>query len=808
MKNRWIRAGILAAIFIVAVAGFSLLTNRGTDDRTVDMGAATLPRISFVVEDYAVNYLVGYVNEMDITAMRDTITPAAGNGTLTMQLEKYENKIDHIAYEIYSLDGETLIAEGDAREEEGRAVLSIGNEIADVDESVLKVTLHMGEKEVYYYTRVEKMEDLSTKECIAFAQDFHSKTFNKGSVSQLSTYLEPNAQGDNTTFDTVTIHSDSNHIMWGNLAPEVCSNVEWSIKENNSSYTSLLAQYQVNATGDTGEIETYNIREFFRIRYAEGEIYLLDYNRTMNQLFDENKQVLSDEGILLGITCLDVSYETNKDGTIVSFVQGQDLWNYNQEADELSLVFSFSNTEGNDVRNRYDQHGVRIISMDENGSTVFAVYGYMNRGAHEGEVGVNVFYYDIQKNALEEKAFIPSDKSFAIAEDELGKMVYYSSSQDMLYVLTGGTLYRVNLGENKQEVLQENLEEGQYVVSADGHLLAHQSNGTATSATKAHVMNLQSGKEWEVQVADDECIRPLGFVFNDFVYGIAKQGDLGTTVAGESILPMYILEIRDSKNEVAKTYTADQIYVSDVFIEDNMITLNRVTKNGDVYTGTSQDYITNNEEKLESNISLETFSTDTKERQMRITYAEGISDKSPKILQPKLVLYENPQTISFHTKNETTKYYVYGMGELAAVYDRAGYAIQKAESISGVVISSDQAYVWERGNRNLVYDTGVGAFTAEEGQTSLAACEALMETYDAERVNLTGCTLEQVLYVINKGLPVIAMTDAANAILLTGYDTATVTYVNPSSGEVRTESIDAVSAMAAGSGNTFIGYIQ
>lgn len=65
----------------------------------------------------------------------------------------------------------------------------------------------------------------------------------------------------------------------------------------------------------------------------------------------------------------------------------------------------------------------------------FAVYGYMNRGNHEGEVGVGIYYFDINKNAIEEKAFIPSTKSFAIAEDELGKMVYYNHGQEMLYVL-------------------------------------------------------------------------------------------------------------------------------------------------------------------------------------------------------------------------------------------------------------------------------------------------------------------------------------------------------------------------------------
>lgn len=62
-------------------------------------------------------------------------------------------------------------------------------------------------------------------------------------------------------------------------------------------------------------------------------------------------------------------------------------------------------------RNLNDQHAVRIISMDNSGNLAFAVYGYMNRGEHEGEVGVGIYYFDVERNLIQEKAFIPSKKS-------------------------------------------------------------------------------------------------------------------------------------------------------------------------------------------------------------------------------------------------------------------------------------------------------------------------------------------------------------------------------------------------------------
>ena len=37
----------------------------------------------------------------------------------------------------------------------------------------------------------------------------------------------------------------------------------------------------------------------------------------------------------------------------------------------------------------------------------FAVYGYMNRGEHEGQVGVAVYYYNVEQSSVEEKGVYP-----------------------------------------------------------------------------------------------------------------------------------------------------------------------------------------------------------------------------------------------------------------------------------------------------------------------------------------------------------------------------------------------------------------
>ena len=92
MRKKLIKAGVLLGVFLTALVVSSLIINRGTEDATVDMGDPTLPRVYFSVEGYKINTLFGYVEEMDITAMRDTITPLDAKDSLTLGIEKGKRK--------------------------------------------------------------------------------------------------------------------------------------------------------------------------------------------------------------------------------------------------------------------------------------------------------------------------------------------------------------------------------------------------------------------------------------------------------------------------------------------------------------------------------------------------------------------------------------------------------------------------------------------------------------------------------------------------------------------------------------------
>lgn len=834
MKEKVKRAGILTFVFLIAVIVFSFLTNQGNADMTADMGGATLPRIQIVSGEYEINPLVGYVSEMNVGKMRSTITPVDFQSGIALRIEEGVLPIKALTYEVCSSDGKEILYKEKRKEIGEEPSLTFpGLELAD-REAILKLTLHTEKQDIYYYTRICTKEGTDSDACLAFAERFHNMTFGKENTESIAAYLENGTEDDETeNLQKVTIHSDAEHLTWGELRPQIKGEVSRSIKEISGNYMTIVYDYEVECAGEQDETEVYQIREYLKVRYAEGTEYLLDYERTMEQELDASGNVLDNNGILLGIAKEEFPYMANEAGTIVSFVQAGELWNYNQSQDALSLVFSFADSEGYDIRNLYKEHEIQIVSVNEQGDTTFKVIGYMNRGEHEGEVGTAIYFFDIEKNFVEEKAFIPDHISSEILLKEQEQLVYYNEHQEVLYAMKEGTLYKVDLEKGKKEALVENLEKDQYVSSKDGRLLAYQTVSSLENAEEVKVLDFVTGKERTVTCSSGEFIRPLGFISEDFVYGIGRKEDAGAFVTGEHVCPMYKLEIRDTDNEVVKTYQADQVYVTGVTVEEKMLILDRVVKNESVYTAVAKDYITSNEEVEKSNISVETYTSDEKERQVRIKYESGISDKKPKLLKPKQVLFENPVLIPFEEEGEAEVFYTYGKGKLLGIYASAADAIRQANENQGLVVSESQKYVWERGNRSLVYDiAGVDLSPYQEGNTLAAALnrlfvyegktvdavgemaagkkpiEILQEQFLGNVLDLHGCSPEELCYILGKGTPIIAMTDLNNAVLLIGYNDSMITYVKPDTGEKVSVPYEELEALTVASGNTYLGYLK
>lgn len=809
-KKRLIEIGILFAIFFVAIFVFERYTNNSNDDMTADMDVASFPKISFSYTGYIINELVGYQHAMNIPDVRDTITPAV-NGEVSINTYPFENSIARLSCRVYSLDGKQKLVEKTVEDPKKQEKVFLGDEEMLLTERVLEVVLLTEEeREIYFYTRVVQADDKNMLPCLNFIQSFHEGALAKKNKADISRSLEVGGQEEGATLQHVTIHSDYNHVSWGDLEPVVEGNEVWSIKEMNETSSSVELKYRVRCKGEENDADLYQVTEFFRVRFrlANLKTLLLDYDRTMNQIFDGQKKVLGEKGLNLGIRDANIEYLESKDGKIVTFVQAGELWQYRKEKNDLTLLFSFASTENTDERNMTSRFVIRPLQMDKKGNVIFAVYGYMNRGEHEGEVGVAIYEYDTGEKTVEEKTFISTNKSYDHASIELGKMVYYSTKQNLAYALVDGDFYEINVQKGRTKKLAEELKKGDYVTSEDGKQVAYANRKDENGIQRLRVRNLYNGNMFRVECEAEEILKPLGFINGDFVCGVAKISDRGKMTTGAEVVPMYKVQIQDKKGEIIKTYENEGVYILDTLFEENRITLYQANKEEDVYVSTKEDYITNNEEKNQKLLKMETYATELKQRQMRIVFPERVEEQNPKMIRAQLIIRSESGKVSFESQEEAVKYYVYGYGKLQAVYERAGDAILTADKYNGVVVNSRQEYIWERGNRNLKY-TIPEEINVKGVRKALSdgksAVEALSCVRTDEILDLTGCETEELMYIIYRNHPIVALMNSGKPVVLIGYTENTITYLDAKKGEEHTVTVEEFEKKTEKMGHTYIG---
>lgn len=805
---------------------------------TSAMEPCTFPTITVLYGEKQINQLYGYDGEMLANYMRDTITPLDKDGKLTIRINTYGRAITGIGYEVRSLDTSRLVEDSkvkdwDTSQKVADVRLNIQDLLEDKKEYLLIIKLSTNETEqISYYTRITKDSELYTQEKLEFITDFHNKTFQKDKGKELVKYLESNSSVDNTDLFHVTINSSYDQVTWGKLDVKQKREAVIQIQELNSQTGVFILRYQMELGNDSGETEHYNVEEYYRIRYTKDRIYLLDFERTMDQVFNEENDVYYKSSIQLGIADKELAYMQNDEGSIVSFVKTGELFSYNRKENKVSKLFGFMEHE-DDIREQYGEHDIKIIKVDENGNTDFLVYGYMNRGKHEGRSGVSVCRYDSKTNSVEEYIFITSQKPYQLLKEEVGQLAYIGN-KGILYIHLKGNIYAIDTNTKKVEIVIANVREGTFVVSDDNKYVAWQKEQAEYESGTVILMNLESGEQKEITAEADERIRPVGFMGTDFIYGFAKTAAVRIDEAGKTIFPMNRLIIQNEQGEIVKKYEPSGFYITEAEIYDNMIRLSRVTDNdrSGNYVQAAEDQIVNSSEKKNQGITLVSTVTDKKKREYQLHMGVAIKNGSPKRLYPKEILTGESNELELaQTQEVQNYYYVYAKGKLDSMYVSATQAIVKAADIAGVVVTENQNCIWERIKpliKTQIMDVETVAST--DRINSAAACASallrrsgisidaaamLQQGYNIRTlledqlgkdnvVNMTGTSLENILYSISKGFPVLAMTDSQNYVIIVGYNELNTIVMNPQTGKTGYVGMNDSKAMFESAGNVFM----
>ena len=814
MKNFFKRFLVLLVVFILGVAGTAFLMNNETTDDRSDMNDAVLPEVMVQFGDVLTNRMYGYRQPMEADFVRDSVTPLDTTKKLTLVVNPYDTKVRNLSYEIRTSDGSKVMENRTIKSldtgSDGylRTEIEISSGLLMNQEYSLQITLSTNHGDAYYYTRVVSRSATYTEQYAKFAGDFVQMSLDKTQADNLAAYLETSDSASSRNFAGLNINSPLADVSWGNLNPQLSKAGIPVIKDINETTASISIEYEISAQNENGNTEYYLVTDFYRMRYDETRIRLLDFKRSASEVFDPSLSVISNSGLLLGVRSKDVDYLTNEDGSVTAFTQNGDLWSYVPDTGKLVEIFTFRKDTESDFRDARVEHDIKLLSVENNGDVDFMVYGYMNRGAHEGYSGVGIYHYNNDQGAIEEQVFIPCTESFEFLQEDLGTLSYVNQS-GQLFIMIAGNLYQINIDENTYEVLADHIDSDDFGVSVTNAHAAWKSE-SGDYAGQIEFIDFDTMERRRIAPEASQKLDLLGFMNEDLVYGVVLDGDTLPNATGYMIDGITTFRIEGFDGTVKKEYHQDGLYVAGVTVGTTLMEFTLVQKSGDIYKGVKKDNIMNNSTAATDKTSVEQTSSTRQGVIVRLTFEDSPSSEEPLILYAK-VRNAGEKVVDIQVDKSSVEevYYVYAGGGLDSVWTDPAKAVQRADKQTGVVLNRAQQYVWERGNMKTQITLNTTDIPEIIRTASLDVQNLQNGLGDSAKViDLTGCSLENVLYEVSAQRAVIARTGADSSVVIVGYDQYNTYLLDPSTGEVKPYGMNDSTALFKNAGNMFITYLE
>lgn len=813
MKRILKKAGILLLVFLLGTAGTALLLNSESTDNRSDFNDAVFPEVMVDMNDTLINRMYGYAQPMQADFSRDSVTPLDTSKKLTFKVNPYDSEVKSFSYEIRTSDGSKVLENKKiknlVKEDQYLSVdVEIGSDLRMNQEYSMQIALELDEGTAYYYTRVVSRSQVHASDYAAFVKYFYEACLDKESADALGSYLEPQTTGAATNYSGININSSLSEISWGNLAPQLCQEGIPVIKEINETTASVVLEYQLTSQNDDEETELYDVKEFYRMKYQDTRIYLLDFQRSANQVFDGTLPVYEDDGIILGVRDKNVEYMMNDAATVIAFVQEGDLWSYSPGNEKVNQVFSFRKLKDGDFRDSRTQHDIKIVRVTDEGDIDFVLYGYMNRGSHEGYEGIAVYHYNRDKNVAEERAFIPVSESFEFLKKDLEKLSYVNEKNE-LFLILAKNLYRINIEENSSEILEKGIKNANFVSSDNNdHAAWLVSEGDEKGNIKE--IDFDTCKTRLIAPQKGQRLRTVGFMNEDLIYGMLNKEDILTDEEGRKSVGIRILRIEDFEGNVKKEYRKDGLYITDISVGNTLIEFELSAKSGETsYVAQKKDTIMNNKKAAANTVKIELISASRTGVRVKLVFNTTKQTDSPLAMYAKVSSSDRKDIVLDTQIPQEIAYYVYGQGGLDGIYIDPAKAVLRADTLGGVVLNRTQQYVWERGNKKtkMQIDTEEIPEIVLQGTYDIKTLKKSLKKTGTV-IDLSGCSLDSVLYEISAQRPVIAKTGADTSVVIVGYDEYNTWLYDPVKKETYPYGMNDSTDLFQKAGNVFITYIE
>ena len=537
----------------------------------------------------------------------------------------------------------------------------------------------------------------------------------------------------------------------------------------------------------------------------------------MDEYFDKNGIDAVNNVYEIGmVSSDDVEYRYTADNKKIAFVRNGQLWMYDYSESAITMVYSFWMDDYTNDSYTYDNYDINIINFEADGNLTFAVYGYMNRGDHEGKLGVGLYAFDYASFEVDELMFVECNVPYEAMKSETSRLTYYDGSN--FYYMMGGKVNVVDVQSCKQSYIAENLSSRDVKVSADMSVMAYGESDDQSKNTKITLMNMKDGKSYDIAADSGECLVCYGFKDSDMVYGVSAINDAdvdvdlasfdGTRYSEEDrdIIPASRLYIVNSDGQQIKEYAKQGCYLMKVDLDTNLLYLTRGEKTDSGFAAIKDDFITFKEDDNNPTVGTTHNASITGFDRLYFTVPANIYlSYIPTLNITKQKVDREASDMIMTVVRDKVTYHVYDNLGLAKIYDVAGDAINYAISVSGIVVSSDGEVIYRQTESQEYNTIAAGIFHRSTGtvDASLQDClymvlryqgvqvdEDQLGTYDdpvtalnelgkRQGIDITGLSLDMVLGYVSAGIPVISMIDDGRYVLVVSYNDADVRYYDP-----------------------------
>lgn len=874
--NVLVRVIVMIMVFVITIYFVNIFENRNYKNLAKEMNDAELPLAYVSYGDTLLNCMHGYTSDVDITLLRDSITPIDEQKHIEILVQNDKKYASGYSYEIRSIAGDSLVEKGDieaADNGSGYDELDI-NVRMDLkkDMEYMLVVKASSEKGLAasYYTRIVVNDDYHEAELLKAVQDFHDASFDFNALeteSVIGTYKTEYAgasTGDSFGLGHVNLANDYADIMWDGLKPTVVSDINIYIKEIDVNYAVIEMEYNASSITDQDVTSYYAVKEFYKAGYSlvevsdseaggedsygdasygdasydeeysytdeesqggqaeetshtEPKITMFSYDRYVDEYFDRTGIDALNNVYEIGIVSSDdLEYRYVENNRKIAFVRNGQLWMYDYDQGEIIRVYSFCADDYTEDAATYDAHNINIMEFADDGNLTFSVYGYMNRGDHEGKLGIGLFTFDYSTLEVDELLFVECNVPYEAMKTETSRLTYYDGQK--FYYMMGGKVNAVDIKNRKQSYIAENLSAGDVKVSADMSVMAFGENEDQSQNTRITLMNMKTGNSYDITAGYGECLICYGFKDSDMVYGVSDIADAGVDADLESFsetkyseesrdnIPAKRLYIVGSDGSQIKEYAKDGCYLMQVDVNANLLYLTRGEKSNGKFVAIKDDFITFKEDDSKQTIGTVHNSSITGYDRLYFTVPENIYlSYIPNLNITKEKIDDQNSYMIMTIEREKVTYHVYDNLGLSKIYDVAGDAINYAESVAGIVVSSDGEVIYRKMESQEYNTIAAGIFHHSTGtvDASLTDCLYMVLNYQGVQVtedeikqysdpvtvlntlgkkkgiNVTGLSLDMLLGYVSDGIPVISRIDDGRYVLIVSYNDEDVRYYDP-----------------------------